>query len=279
MSEEKNRFPKGQWRLIIHGPGRGSGNMAVDEAIARMAGEGHVPPTLRLYAWDPPCISLGRHQSIADIDVDKAQAHGIDVVRRPTGGRAILHVDEITYSVAGPADEPRLRGMVLDCYLRLSEGITRGLERLGVRVYKADASARAGPDVSAACFEVPSAYEILTVDGRKIVGSAQVRKKDWVLQHGAIPLYGDVARLVDYLALEEDVRHALRGALAQRATSVEHALGHPVSFAEAAQALTQGFSEALNVEFTEGTLTPEEYALAEILEREVYTQSHWTYRI
>ncbi len=253
--------------------------MAVDEAIARMAGQGRVPPTLRFYAWDPPCISLGRHQPIADIDVDKAKAHGLDVVRRPTGGRAILHVDEITYSVAGPADEPRLRGMVMDCYLRLSEGLTRGLERLGVHVYKADASARAGPDVSAACFEVPSAYEILTVDGRKIVGSAQVRKREWVLQHGAIPLYGDIARLVDYLALDEEVRHALRDALTRRATSIERALGRTVTFEEAARALAQGFSDALNVEFTEGTLTPEEQELARTLEAEIYTQTDWTYRV
>lgn len=279
MSGTQARFPRSTWRLLVHGPARGSWNMAVDEAIARLAGAGRVPPTLRFYAWTPPCISLGRHQPIADIDVEKARAHGVDIVRRPTGGRAILHVDEITYSVAGPADEPRLRGMVLDCYVRLSEGLTRGLERLGVRVYKADASARAGPDVSAACFEVPSAYEILTVDGRKIVGSAQVRKKDWVLQHGAIPLYGDVTRLVEYLSLDERVRQELRDALARRATSVEHALGRAVSFEEAVNALAQGFAEALNVELIRDSLTLEERRLAEELEQNVYTQPEWTNRV
>lgn len=253
--------------------------MAVDEAIARTAARGDVPPTLRFYAWEPPCISLGRHQPIAEIDVEKARAAGIDIVRRPTGGRAILHVDEITYSVAGPTTEPRLQGMVMDCYLRLSEGLTRGLEYLGLDVYKADASARAGRDVSAACFEVPSAYEVLTADGRKIVGSAQVRKRDWVLQHGAIPLWGDVTRLVDYLALPQERRHALKTALAARAVSVSGYLGHDVSFAQAVDALARGFSEALNVTLTPGELTPEEIALAQELERTVYSNPDWTERV
>jgi len=253
--------------------------MAVDEAIARTTATGAVPPTLRFYAWEPPCISLGRHQPIAEIDVRRAREHGIDIVRRPTGGRAILHVDEITYSVAGPSTEPRLQGMVMDCYLRLSEGLTRGLEYLGLRVYKADASARAGRDVSAACFEVPSAYEVLTEDGRKIVGSAQVRKRDWVLQHGALPLWGDVTRLVDYLALPQEGRQRLKTALAARAVSVSGYLKREVSFAQAAEALARGFSEALNVDFIPGELTPEELSLAEDLEQDVYSSPEWTERV
>lgn len=273
------RWPRARWRLIIDGPARGSWNMAVDEAIAREAAVGHVPPTLRFYMWEPPCISLGRHQPLAEIDVARARAAGIDIVRRPTGGRAILHTDEITYSVAGPTTEPRLAGAVLDCYLRLSEALTWGLERLGLRVYKADAHARAGPDISAACFEVPSAYEILTADGHKIVGSAQVRKRDWMLQHGAIPLWGDVTRLVAFLALDEGKRDHLRAALAARATSVSAALGREVTFDEAAQALAEGFATVLNLEFEAGELTEAERRLAEQLERDVYTSPEWTERV
>lgn len=253
--------------------------MAVDEAIARLAGEGRVPPTVRFYAWEPPCVSLGRHQPITEIDLKRCRADGIDVVRRPTGGRAILHVDELTYSVAGPAEEPRLRGAVMDCYLRLSEGLTRGLTRLGLAVYKAGPDARAGPDVSAACFEVPSAYEILAASGQKVVGSAQVRRREWVLQHGAIPLWGDVTRLVNYLAVDEATRHALREALSRRATTVSAALGREVSFEEVAEALARGFEEALNVTFQPGELTPEEIALAEELERTVYANAAWTERV
>ncbi len=276
---KEQSLPKGTWRLIVDGAAPGSWNMAVDEAIARMAGEGRVPPTLRFYAWAPPCISLGRHQPLADVDVERARAAGVDIVRRPTGGRAILHAEEITYSVAGPADEPRLKGRVLDCYLRLSEALTRGLELLGVHVYKADASARAGPDAGPACFEVPSAYEILTADGRKIVGSAQVRRRGWVLQHGAIPLRGDVSRLVDFLALSPAERARQKTALAARAVSVEGALGRPVSFAEAVEALARGFAQTLHVEFVPGELTPEEVDLARELEREIYADPEWLQRV
>ncbi len=273
------RWPKASWRLIVHGPARGTWNMAVDEAIARTAAEGRVPPTLRFYMWEPPCISLGRHQPLQEIDLERARRGGVDVVRRPTGGRAILHTDELTYSVAGPTDEPRLQGAVLDCYLRLSEALTWGLERLGLRVYKADATARAGSNVSAACFEVPSAYEILTLDGRKIVGSAQVRKRDWMLQHGAIPLWGDVARLVDYLALDGERRQRLRAALAARATSVSAALGRQVTFEEVAQALAEGFATVLHLELVPGDLTDEERALARQLERDTYANPEWTARV
>lgn len=275
----KSPYPRATWRLVVHGPARGSWNMAVDEAIARLAGEGHVPPTVRFYAWEPPCISLGRHQPITDIDLDRCRTDGVDVVRRPTGGRAILHVDELTYSVAGPAEEPRLRGAVMDCYLRLSEGLTRGLTRLGLMVHKAGPDARAGPDVSAACFEVPSAYEILTAAGQKVVGSAQVRRREWVLQHGAIPLWGDVTRLANYLAVDETTRRALKEALSRRATSVSAALGRDVTFAEVVNALVRGFEEALNITLEPGDLTPEEVALAQELERTVYASAEWTERV
>lgn len=275
----KRHFPAATWRLLVHGPARGTWNMAVDEAIARLAGEGRVLPTLRLYAWEPPCISLGRHQPLAEIDLERCREDGVEIVRRPTGGRAILHTDELTYSVAGPADEPRLRGAVMDCYLRLSEGLTRGLTRLGLGVHKAGPDARAGPDVSAACFEVPSAYEILTTGGQKIVGSAQVRRRNWVLQHGAIPLWGDVTRLVNYLAVDEATRQALKTALARRATTVSAALGRNVSFEEVAEALVEGFAEALNVAFQPGTLTQEELELARELEATVYANHEWTGRM
>ena len=253
--------------------------MAVDEAIARQAAAGHVPPTVRFYMWNPPCISLGRHQPLKEIDLLRAREAGVDVVRRPTGGRAILHVDELTYSVAGPTSEPRLAGPVLDCYLRLSEALTWGLERLGLSVYKASANARAGNDVSAACFEVPSAYEIVTLDGKKIVGSAQVRKRDWMLQHGAIPLWGDVTRLVDYLALETEARERLRAALVARATSISAALGRQVTFEEVAEVLAQGFATVLNLDLIPEDLTDEERQLAHQLEQDIYANPTWTERV
>ena len=117
--------------------------MAVDAAILTAAGRGDVPPTLRLYAWDPPCLSLGYAQPVLDVDLDRLAAKGWDLVRRPTGGRAILHTDELTYAVIGPLDEPRLAGSILESYKRLAAGLLRGLQILAV---PAESQAHPGGD-------------------------------------------------------------------------------------------------------------------------------------
>ncbi|RLC86950.1 MAG: hypothetical protein DRI79_09275, partial [Chloroflexi bacterium] len=180
--------------------------MAVDEAILRAVAAGLVPPTLRLYAWEPPCLSLGRAQPLADVDREAVQAAGFNLVRRPTGGRAILHVDELTYSVVAPQGEPRVTGGIVESYRRLSAGLVHGLERLGMAGLVADRRAPPSPTGrggTGVCFEVPSDYEI-TAGGRKLVGSAQMRAQSVVLQHGAVPLHGDIARICSLLASRPD---------------------------------------------------------------------------
>jgi lipoate-protein ligase A len=264
------------WRLIVTPPAPGAWNMAVDEAIAAHAGRGGVPPTLRFYQWQPACVSLGRHQPLADIDLARCADLGYDVVRRPTGGRAILHTDELTYSVAGPQDHPILAGAVLDSYLRLSQGLLAGLERLGLRVAKAPPSNRASADAGPVCFEVPSAYEIVA-GGKKLVGSAQSRRQGWVLQHGTLPLVGDITRLVEVVVFTSEAeRAAQRTALAQRATTVNEVLGQPVAFAEAAEALAAGFSAALDIRLELGDLTTSEQDMAAALLRDRYAAQEWT---
>ena len=253
--------------------------MAVDEAIAMRSARSDSPPTLRFYQWRPAAVSLGRHQPVEDIDLARAQARGWDLVRRPTGGRAILHIDELTYSIAGPADEPRLQGPVLDVYNRISHGLLLGLRRLGVAAEKAPASQRAGRDVSPACFEVPSAYEI-SVGEQKLIGSAQRRAGGYVLQHGSLPLSGEITRLVDVMAFEdESQREAFRAHLAGRATTLEAAAGRTVSFWEAAALLVDGLNSVLEVDFEESELSPEELALAREIEAEKYGTDAWTRRV
>ncbi|MCS6844540.1 MAG: hypothetical protein NZ528_09540 [Caldilineales bacterium] len=274
------------WRLIITPPAPGAWNMAVDEAMAVHAGRGEAPPTLRFYRWQPPCVSLGRHQPLADIDLARCAALGYDVVRRPTGGRAILHTDELTYAVVGPQDNPILSGAVLDSYLRLSQGLLAGLARLGLSATKAPPVSRSPNEAGPVCFEVPSAYEIILAassrDGalpQKLIGSAQSRRQGWVLQHGALPLVGDITRLVEVIAFADEAERASqRAALAQRAATVEAALGRVVSFEEAAEALAAGFAEALNIHLAPGELTAAELATAERLQREVYGAAAWTAR-
>ena len=268
------------WRLLRHGPAAGATNMAIDEAIALAVAAGNAPPTVRFYAWEPPCVSLGRNQPFAAVDAARCAALGYEIVRRPTGGRAILHTDEFTYSVAAPQEEPRVQGGVMDSYLRISQALLAGLRRLGVQADKAPATVRVGPDVSAACFEVPSAYEI-TTGTRKLMGSAQSRRARYVLQHGSLPLVGAITRLVDVLALPAAEVAALRAELAARACTLAEALGvgdtsEEVSFDRVSAAMRGGFEETLDLTFEVGAPTGAELRRTAELIREQYANEAWT---
>lgn len=249
--------------------------MAVDEAILRAVAAGRTMPTLRLYAWEPPCLSLGRAQEITDVDLDAVHAAGFDLVRRSTGGKAILHVDELTYSVIAPQDEPRVDGDIVESYRHLSAALTRGLERLGIPGLAADRRkppplAGEAREEGPVCFEVPSDYEI-TAGGRKLVGSAQMRSRGMVLQHGALPLYGDIARICPLLTVHPDPAH-----VRARATTVEQALGRMVTWEEVAEAMVVGFAEELNLHLEPGELTDEERIEAQDLRIEKYATDEWT---
>lgn len=267
------------WRLLRHPAAPGPVNMAIDEAIAQAIAEGHAEPTLRFYTWEPACVSLGRNQPAAGVDLTRIAARGYDVVRRPTGGRAILHTDELTYSIIASPEHPLMQGLVLDSYLRIAHGLVAGLRRLGIAAEEAPGSNRAGPDVSAACFEVPSAYEIVA-DGRKVLGSAQARRARSVLQHGSLPLAGDLTRVVDCLTFEDEAeRAALRASLGGHAATVEELLGRRVPYAEAEEALKLGMAEALGLAIHEGELTAPEQAAVTALLHDRYANDSWTFRV
>lgn len=274
-------LPAATWRLIIdREPRSGAANMALDQAIALACAAGESPPTLRFYRWQPPAVSLGRHQPLADLDLAVVADYGYDVVRRTTGGRAILHIDELTYSVAAAATEPRVAGGVMDAYLRLSNALVAGLQLIGVAADKAGGNVRAGPEVSAACFEAPSAYEI-TVQGRKLMGSAQSRRAKYVLQHGSLPLWGDITRLIDVLRLEAEARRHLRRQLADHACTLATAMGvadeaPALQFEQVAQKIVQGFATTLNLSFQSSGPTPSELQTAARLIREQYASVAWT---
>ncbi|MGD2206484.1 MAG: lipoate--protein ligase family protein [Anaerolineae bacterium] len=270
-------YPPATWRLIVEGEADGATNMAVDEAILTAVVEETSSPTLRFYGWSPPCLSLGRTQPVADVDLDACRADGVDVVRRPTGGRAILHTDELTYSVALLQSDRRATGDVVESYRRLSEGLLAGLRRLNVQVVQAALQQRPVAEPSAVCFERPSDYEI-TVRGRKLLGSAQWRARNAVLQHGALPLHGDLTRILSYLAFSEKERDRQKHGLPDRALTIEEAAGRRLTFAQVAQALTDGFAQALNLNLVPGGLTARERALAADLRRDRYAEPGWTAR-
>jgi lipoate-protein ligase A len=265
-----------EWRLLLeHEPRTGAWNMALDEAIVDAVAAGESLPTLRFYQWDPACLSLGKRQPLDDVDFACCQAAGVDVVRRATGGFAILHTDELTYSIAAKPDDPRAEGAILDAYRKLSQGLLAGLRLLGVPAEMNPVVPGGVHNASAACFEVPSAYEIV-VGERKLIGSAQTRSGGRVLQHGSLPLHGDIARVVECLRFAgEDERQSLAAHLRERAATLDAVLGRSAGYDETAEAMARGFTEALRLQLVPGEPTAAELAAAEAKLREkVVTGEH-----
>lgn len=264
--------------------------MALDEAILESVGKGESLPTLRLYAWRPPCLSLGYAQPHSEVDLAQLHQSGWDLVRRPTGGRAILHTDELTYSVTGPHNEPRLEGGVLESYRQLSQALLMALHLLGVPAearenpnltHTTQVSSQAGknPNPSSPpqpiCFEVPSNYEI-TVGGKKLIGSAQARRKEGVLQHGSFPLVGDLTRISKALVYESEEKRTIAAErLLKRATTLESVLGKRISWDEVAQAYCTAFEKALNIKLVLGEPIPNEIERAKMLMKEKYANPDW----
>jgi lipoate-protein ligase A len=251
--------------------------MARDEALLRAAGAGGALPTLRLYAWDPPTLSLGFGQRVRDADVERLTAQGWGLVRRLTGGRAILHTDELTYSITLPGGHPLAQGNVVESYRRISAALAAMARALGADTRAEPAEDEQGAG-SAVCFETPSHYE-LTVNGRKLVGSAQARRFGGLLQHGAIPLFGDPGRIVDGLAFADDVtREEARASVRVRAVTLSEAAGRLVTWSEAADALCDAVERAFNVRLQAGQMTAAEQDTARAIEADVYGAWSWTAR-
>ncbi len=266
------------WRLISQHAYSGAFNMALDEAIVEAVAAGDAPPTLRFYRWQPPCLSIGFSQKVTEFDLQRLAAKGWDLVRRPSGGRAVLHLDEVTYSISALADDWRLSGGVLESYRRLSAGFLKGLAGLGVNLTDEQDGHDADGPRSAACFDAPSRHE-LTASGRKLVGSAQWRCGDGVLQHGSVPLSGDVAAIVEYLALSDADRERARALLQRRACTVEEALGWQASFDQVAAAIVRGLGETLDLAWESDSPTEAELARAEVLIAERYGTDAWNSRL
>jgi lipoate-protein ligase A len=270
-----------RWRLILSPPARGSWNMAVDEAILTNMANDKTLPTLRLYAWEPSCLSIGYAQPFSDIDISSLNDRNWNHVRRPTGGKAILHTNELTYAVIGTTTEPRLQGGVVESYKCLSKALLQALNQLGApaQAVGIDKPANDRRTQNPVCFEVPSNYEI-TVNGKKLLGSAQARRREGVLQHGSLPLFGDITDITKVLCFEnteEKTKAAQR--LSSRATTLESAIGAPVTWEQAAHEFIIAFQQELNLELEPGELSRSEIEGATELEKEKYNNPEWIRRI
>ncbi len=264
-------------RWMEHAAAPGARNMAVDEALMGAARAGEV--VVRLYRWSPPCLSLGRNQRArARFDRDAAEELGVDVVRRPTGGRSVYHHRELTYAVAAPADR---WGSLRESYRLLNRALLRGLAALGVEAGAAPASGRAPGPSPRACFRDPLPGEIV-VEGRKLVGSAQWRRDGALLQHGSILLRAEQG-MAERLRLRPEGDSGAGPEVAgpadvgPAAVALDAVLRRAPAAAALARALREGFARVLDAPSREGALTPAEEERAAELEGR-YRDDGWTWR-
>jgi len=259
------------WRLLDSGPGEGWFNMAVDEALLLCCGPGK-QPVVRFYGWRPAAVSVGYGQDVQrEVDVAACRRWGLDIVRRPTGGRGVLHEAELTYAVVWPQD--LLAEGILGSYRQVAEGLVAGLRELGVTGELVEGRHGRRGGRTAACFLAPSWYEVV-VGGRKIVGSAQRRLKMAVLQQGSLLLNVDYEKLVEVFPGRDGREAELERARA-KVTGLEVELGRRVDVAEVKECMTCGFEQVFGIRLESGELTAEEAELASRLAEEKYRTEAW----
>lgn len=266
------------WRLVNTGSLDGAMNMAVDEAILNAHTEGKVPPTIRFYAWNIPTLSIGYFQRVErEVDLHRVREKGVEFVRRATGGRAVLHDKELTYSIIVSEAYPGIPQTVTESYRLFSQGLLEGFRALGLEadLVSLDKESSKEKAESAACFDSPSWYE-LVVEGRKVAGSAQTRQRGTILQHGSILLDMDVELLFSLLKFRsERAKQRLKQSFSTKAVAINELTSSPVTWEKAVEAFTTGFSKGMDIELLPEPLTPEEHAMAVELAATKYGTEEW----
>lgn len=240
-----------EWFSIDTGDQPGDFNMKYDVGLVeefRITGV----PVLRFYGWKPHCISLGRNQDLSDIDLKLARADGIDVVKRPTGGKAVLHADELTYSVV-----MEVNGLsVNDSYNMISTALVEGVRTIGARLGLSQSSADFRKlfrdPTTIPCFSTSAVYEVEYL-GRKVVGSAQHRFGDVLLQHGSILIGEAHKNIIRYLAVEDTVRAKSREDLDAHTATLTEVLGRRADRNETMEAVRRGFESVFGADFSTST--------------------------
>ncbi|MBU0628552.1 MAG: lipoate--protein ligase family protein [Nanoarchaeota archaeon] len=251
-------------RLIDTGFNTPSMNMAIDEALLTSK-----KPVLRFYRWKPAGLSIGYFQSTQAINVEGCKKRGVEIVRRLTGGNAVLHDKELTYSFIINEDE--MPKSVVESYKMISKGLLQGLRNLKLKPeMNIDVKKE---EKSAVCFKDPSWYELL-VNRKKIVGSAQTRKNGKILQHGAVLIDIDVEK---YCSLFNNCSEELIKKVKQRMTSINDELNKKVDYERVKKAMISGFEKELGIKFEASELIKEELKSAEELEKNKYSTDKWNY--
>lgn len=287
-------YDRSPWRYLHTGNRSPAENMAIDEAISIAHREGAVPPTVRFYGWNPASLSIGYFQQAEkEVDFQALREHGLGFVRRSTGGRAVLHDQELTYSIVVSERYPGMPANVAEAYAELSKGLLIGLRKLGLDAamtgqvsepegHSGSERVTARKPLTAACFDAPAKCELL-VDGRKVAGSAQLRGNGVILQHGSILLELDIEKLFSVLRFASpDIKQRMQSLFARHAAAINDCLRQrgmlPVSIHHLEQIFRDSFAEGFGVELVNGQLTAGELELAGRLSSEKYGSDNWNYR-
>ena len=264
-----------EWRILPFERAAAAKNMAIDEAVFRKNIRGESPPTLRFYGWRSPALSIGYFQDYRkEVDDEACRKFGVEVVRRPTGGKAVLHERELTYAVVAGADTGLFPPDILKTYLVIGRCLAEGLAGVGIRAEMKE-DGRRPPDgaLPSACFSFPSRYELLVGD-RKICGSAQMRSQGAFLQHGSLLTAFDPLRtcevMLPHRRLEKEADR-LRNAV----TSVGEQAGPALDEESLRRAIREGFERTLGIRLRDGMLTPGEQALRDELVEKKYGREEW----
>ena len=252
-----------KFRLFIDGTSTGAVNMARDEALLRSVIDAKSSPCIRLYQWDPPALSIGYLQRIRDeVDLEMCINYGFDYVRRLTGGKAVLHDDELTYSIAIPANHEKMDGRgVIASYRSISRALVRALSLSGITCTMAPRiMSRQRRELSAVCFDTSSTYEVM-FQGKKIIGSAQTRDKGVILQHGSVPIDWNLQRMFDVMGVPSDQKDLYETFFDKKATNITKAIGHRIEFEDLVPCFIRGFEDTFGVE-----LIPSDYTRGETIE-------------
>lgn len=249
------------WRFLETGAGDAAFNMGLDEAILESVASGAEPPTLRLYRWDPPAVSIGYFQGARDeVDIERCQAAGVGLVRRLTGGGAVYHDAELTYSVVVPETHPLASGSILDSYRAVCSGVIAGLAELGVRA------------------EFAPLNDVVS-GGKKVSGNAQTRKRGCLLQHGTVLLEVDPEAMFAVLKVpSEKLKGKLIEDVKARVGSVSGLLGRAVGYGEAVEAFARGFGSAFGYLGPRSSPGAEELARARERASERFSDEGWTFK-
>lgn len=250
-----------RWRLLLTGGNTAFVNMAVDRAILVAHSKGKIPPTVRFYSWIPPAISIGYFQSLTEeVDIEACTELGVDYVRRITGGGAVFHEKELTYSIVISETHPLIPKNILQSYARICSALIRGLQQLGI-------------------YGTYAPINDIVVDGKKISGNAQTRKINTVLQHGTILLDVNVEKMFSLLKVpNEKIKDKIITDVKQRVTSIHHVLGTLPRFDTVTAAMKKGFEDEFHITLVEGPLTNEEVKLARRFEKEYFSSFKWNHR-